>query len=74
MKKTAFSKINYIWIGISYLIVIAGFILMTGPGSTETYFNPDIFSAQRICVAPIIVLIGFLMIVFGILYTRKEEK
>lgn len=49
----AFGKMNFILLAIGMIIVIAGFILMSGPGSTETTFNPDIFSAQRIKVAPL---------------------
>lgn len=33
-------------------LIIAGYILMAGPGSTEQSFNPDIFSTRRITVAP----------------------
>ena len=68
----AFSKINFILIGISMLVVVLGFVLMLGPSSTEKAFQPDIFSTMRIKVAPVICLIGFLSIIPGILYRGKK--
>lgn len=54
------------------VLIIVGYILMSGPGSTEQAFNPDIFSPRRIVVAPILCLAGYLLIVVGIL--RKSNK
>ena len=51
-KKFAFDKSNYILLLVSVAVIIIGFLLMTGPGSTETHFEPDIFSFRRIVVAP----------------------
>ena len=50
----AFSKTNFILIAIGMLVVITGFFLMGGPVCTETHFEPDIFSARRIKIAPAI--------------------
>ena len=52
---------------IACLIIVVGYVLMAGPGSNEKAFNPDIFSTQRIVVAPVVCLIGYLLIVVGIL-------
>ena len=58
-KKTlAFGKKNYILLGIGMAVIILGFILMSGPGSTETHFEPDIFSVRRIKVAPAVCFFG----------------
>ena len=37
-KKFAFDKSNYILLLVSVAVIIIGFLLMTGPGSTETTF------------------------------------
>lgn len=66
-KNLAFGKTNFILIAAGMLIVVIGFILMSGPGSTETAFNPDIFSVRRIKVAPAVCLFGFLFIIYAIL-------
>ena len=65
-KKFAFDKTNFILLAVGMLVVIIGFVLMTGPSSTPTHFEPDIFSARRIKVAPVVCLLGFLFIVTGI--------
>ena len=52
----AFDKVNYILLAIGMAIVIIGFLLMSGSGSTETAYDPDIFSARRIKVAPVVSL------------------
>ena len=51
MNNLAFNKKNYILLAIGMVIIIAGFILMSGSGSTEEAFNPEIFSARRIKLA-----------------------
>lgn len=64
-------KVNYILIGISVLLIVVGFLLMCGKPSTDTAFNPDIFSTVRIAVGPTIAFIGFVAIFFAILYKKK---
>ncbi len=67
------SKINLILIGIAFLIVILGLALMAGAPSTDTY-NPDIFSVRRITVGPMISLLGFILMIFAILYKGKKKE
>ena len=55
-QKFAFDKVNFILLAIGMAIVIIGFLLMTGPTSSETLFEPDIFSVRRIKVAPVVCL------------------
>lgn len=70
----AFSKKNYILLAIGMAIVIVGFVLMSGEGSAEGIFNPDIFSARRIKVAPLVSLFGFVFIMFAIMYKPKAKQ
>lgn len=72
-KNYAFCKINFILIGISMLIVVVGFLMMTGATSENEAFNPEIFSLSRISIAPIVCLLGFLSIIVGIMYHKKEK-
>jgi uncharacterized membrane protein len=73
-KNLAFHKINLIICGVAVLIIIAGFLLMSGPATTFEGFEPDIFSARRIKVAPLVCLIGFVLMIVGILYPVKDRK
>lgn len=74
--KFAFKKANYILLAIGVAAIILGFILMAGPGSTETHFEPDIFSFRRIKLAPAICFIGFISVIFAIMYKpgKKTDK
>lgn len=74
MNQLAFNKTNYILLAIGMVIIIAGFVLMSGSGSDETMFNPDIFSARRIKVAPAVCFAGFIFIIFGIMYHREKKN
>ena len=65
---------NFILLAVGMVVVIIGFLLMSGSGSTETAYNPDIFSARRIKVAPIVCLIGFVSMIYAVVYKPKEEK
>lgn len=71
--KFAFKKANYILLAIGVAAIILGFILMAGPGSTETHFEPDIFSFRRIKLAPAICFIGFISVIFAIMYKPKKQ-
>jgi formate hydrogenlyase subunit 3/multisubunit Na+/H+ antiporter MnhD subunit len=74
-KNFALSKTNLIICGISVLLIIGGFLLMTGASSSfDRGFEPDIFSARRIKIAPMVVLSGFILMIVGILYPSKERK
>ena len=70
----AFDRINFILIGIGVVIAIVGFILMSGSSSTETSYDPDIFSPMRIKVAPMICFIGFVSIIYAIIRKPKDKE
>jgi uncharacterized membrane protein len=71
-KKFTLDKINLILIAVGFLIIVIGFILMTG-STTVSDFNPDIFSTRRITVGPMISFFGFLFIIFAIMYKSKKD-
>ena len=64
-QETVLSKKNYIILIIGSILIIA---LMSGEGSTLAAYHPDIFSETRICIAPLVCLLGYLLNIFGILY------
>jgi len=69
----AFDKINFILLAVGMAVVIIGFLLMSGSGSTETAYEPDIFSARRIKVAPVVCLIGFVSMVYAVVRRPKDS-
>ena len=64
---------SFILLAIGMAIVIIGFLLMTGPTSSETSFEPDIFSVRRIKVAPVVCLFGFLSMIYAVLRKPKTK-
>lgn len=70
----AFGKINYILLAIAVLAIVIGFVLMTGPSSTETHFEPDIFSFRRIKLAPAICFLGFIFMIVAIMVKPKDKN
>ena len=67
------SKFNGVLIAISVVIIVLGFALMSGEPSGATEFNPDIFSFRRISVGPMISLLGFVMMIFAILFKSSKK-
>ena len=70
-KNFAFDRMNYILLAIGMAIVILGFILMSGSGSTESSYDPDIFSARRIKFAPVVCLVGFVSMIYAVIIKPK---
>lgn len=68
----AFDRVNYILLAVGMAVVIIGFILMSGDGSTEAAYNPEIFSARRIKVAPVVCLAGFVSMIYAVIRKPKN--
>ena len=71
-KNLAFDKMNYILIAVGMAVVVLGFILMSGGSSSETAYDPDIFSVRRIKVAPVVCLIGFVSMIYAVIRKPKN--
>ena len=69
----AFGRMNFILLAVGMLVVIIGFILMSGDGSTADAYNPEIFSARRTKVAPIVCLVGFVSMIYAVVHKPKDE-
>ena len=70
-----FTMKNYITIFAGVLLLFVGFALMSGGGEhTATYFDDSIFSFRRITLAPIVVILGFVVVGFGIMKRFKNKE
>jgi len=75
-KKEGFplGKKNYRLMIIGIVIMVIGYLLMTGGGSDDPkVFNPEIFSPRRITLAPIVILTGIVTILFAIMKKSKPN-
>lgn len=69
-----FNKKNYILLISGLLLIIIGLILMVGGGSEDpTKFSDEIFNFQRLTLAPILIVSGFILEIFAIM-SRSEKK
>lgn len=71
-------RFKNLWIIISgFGLMLLGYICMMGGGSEDpNVFNPEMFNTMRLVVAPLLILIGMGVIVFGIMYrgnTKTKE-
>lgn len=68
-----FGKENYRIMLIGIGLIVLGFILMAGGGTDDpNKFSEDLFSFQRITLAPILVLSGLLLEFYAILKKQKD--
>ena len=73
-KTFVFEKKNYLIMIIGLLFIATGFLLMSGGASDDpNVFNPEIYNFQRIRLAPTLVLIGFAIQVYAILFSSKKK-
>ena len=69
-----FGKLNFIVGGIGIVLIIAGYLLMTGGRQDGPVFNAaEIYSERRITVAPIVILLGFIVTIVAIFLKPKQE-
>jgi membrane-bound ClpP family serine protease len=73
--KTTFGKQNYQIFIAGIVLIILGYLLMIGGGSEDpNVFNPAIFDTQRITIAPMVCLSGFITIIVAIMWRPKAKK
>lgn len=69
----AFGRENYRLLLIGLGLIALGFILMIGGGSKDpNVFSYGIFNFQRLTLAPILILAGFVVELFAIMKKPKD--
>lgn len=78
-KSFLFGKKNYIYMFVGIGLIALGLILMTGPDANtvngvynKNNWNEDIFSFRRIRLAPICIVLGFIVEVYAIMTNPKK--
>ncbi len=68
----AFGKQNYIWMIIGVVVLILGYILLSGGGSKDpNVFNDALFNTRRLLIAPILIVGGLVIEVYAIMKKSK---
>jgi Protein of unknown function (DUF3098) len=60
-----FGKQNYMLMALGAVVIIVGFTIMSG--------KDDIFSTAKLTVAPIVILLGFVIEVFAIMKKNSAD-
>lgn len=72
-KKLPFTKMNYILVLVGVALIALGMILMIGGGSSDPdVFNEKMFNFQRITLAPILILLGFVTEIVAIFWRKNK--
>ncbi len=70
-----FDKTNYKLVIIGLVFIAIGFLLMTGGGSDDpNVFDRSMFSFRRITLAPMLVLIDYIINVYAIMKKPTTKK
>ncbi|MEJ6588484.1 MAG: DUF3098 domain-containing protein [Crocinitomicaceae bacterium] len=71
-----FNKENYRWLYIGLAFNVFGFILMIGGGADnlDEFDKSALFSHVRITLAPILIVIGYILILYAIMKPNKKAK
>lgn len=77
-----FGKQNYQLMLLGIGLIIVGFLLMMGSDANTmpngkynpNYWNNDIFSIRRVRIAPLVVVLGFVVEVISILKIKKKNS
>ncbi len=77
IKETGFAlgKENYRLMAIGFVIIVIGFILVSGGGSDDpNVFSDEIFNFRRLTIAPIVLLAGFVFEIYAIMKKPKGDN
>lgn len=73
-KNFAFGRTNYLLLAVAVVILALGYMLLAGGGSDDpNVFNEAMFDTRRMYVAPILIVVGFVVAILSILYRPKQK-
>lgn len=69
-----FGKINFILMIAGIVVIVCGYLLMTGgaPSDPAVFNAAEKYSFRRITLAPIVILLGFVIEIFAIFVKAKD--
>ena len=70
-----FKKKNYILLICGLILILLGIFLMIGGESEDpTKFSDEIFNFQRLTLAPILIVSGFILEIFAIMIKSENNS
>ena len=75
MSNYSLSPKNVRFVLIGLIVMVAGYILMAGGGSSDPdVFNPEIFNFRRLVISPLLVILGIVIVIVAIMKKPREDK
>ncbi len=75
MSNFSLSSKNVRFVLIGLIVMVAGYILMAGGGSSDpNVFNPEIFNFRRLVLSPLLVILGIVIVILAIMKKPREDK
>ncbi len=69
-----FTRKNYTLLIIGLVVLVLGFLLMSGGGSDDPeVFSEAMFGFRRLTLAPILIIVGYIIELFAIMYREKQN-
>jgi hypothetical protein len=75
-KTLLFSKKQYQLMALGLGVIFLGYVLMMGTNNVvegANFPSEDVYSARRIILAPIVIIIGFLIELYAIISVKKTN-
>jgi len=69
-----FRKMNYILMGVGALLLVIGYICLSGGKVPDEVFDGEIFNTRRLVVAPILIFLGLVTEIVAIMWHPKVPK
>lgn len=70
-----FTKRHYLFALAGVIVIAIGYLLMIGGGAEDpTAFSEDVFSFRRITLSPIVITIGFIILLYTIMMRDKTTN
>ena len=75
-RELLFDSGNLLWIVVGLVIVVVGFVLMSGGQmpNADTFDKTIIYSARRITFAPILIIGGLMVVIYAIFKKNKVAE
>lgn len=74
MEKMAMTRKGLLLLLAGVVVMIAGYMLMTGPTPVREVFNYDMFDFRRTVAAPIVIVAGIIVVAVAIMRPQKDGK
>lgn len=65
--------LKYLFIGL--IVMVSGYVLMSGGGTTDPeVFNQSMFDFRRMVAAPLVIILGIVIEVVAIMRVAKDKE